>query len=489
MFTKSTIFLSLLFFIAVLPMPAQVSRDCERDYSPLRTTAQPTPEEIQAGAEVYLSRAYLQAVEEGYFDRSPSGMQHWVYVRPASRKELKESPIPANIPEKVAKDGNIYTLSRTPSSIHFFQPTANFEGDFSPEWADPVMRIPLGLEPVNVITLANRRFTITQKTNTYIVVNTGGKELVFFPGFPHTEDVFDTPRVLEQLSEKQNMAAAAMLGKHFRVMHSPNLNYRTRPGGLNHSFDPSVDKIDFVVKDVIANRNEVLLAYQKDNEVLFLVIDKDSDFRLFEMDCISLAQRERNTNTPNVPALTKETINQQLNLISANENIAETILRDEALIASLYSRFQLRPNGLRGENTYTYFQAHEEEDISPCIKVNLDEKGNLFLQSVYSSEKGLYHTRVEIHIPGQEPLPSVRIPTLDKRSLRYQSKGLLVEKIRFPEGGDQGIIEAIARHCDQEITLRFVAGGSFFQDVKLEQAFKEEIRDAFLFSCILKAKN
>ncbi|MEZ4772664.1 MAG: hypothetical protein R3D00_05720 [Bacteroidia bacterium] len=483
--TKTTIFLSLLLFFTAATTEAQEFSECERDYSLLQETTQPSTDEIQVGAEIYLSRTYLQAVEEGYFDRSPSGMKHWIYVRPASRKELKEPEVAEGMIEKVATDGNIYTPDRTPSSVHFFQPNSNFEGDYTPVWEDPFMQIPMGLEPVNVLPLSNRLFTITQKAPNYIVVTIGGKELVFYPGFPRTEDVFDTQRVLDKLSEKQNLAAAALLGKNFRVAHSPNLNYRTRPGGLNHSFDPSVDNIDFTVKDVIANRNEVLLAYQKATEVLYLVIDKDSDFKLYEMDCISVAQRERTVVIP----MKQDDISVTLNSIVKKEDFVGEILKNESLVAGLYDRFRLQEDGLRGEGSYTYiFHEMDEEATTPCIKADLDEKGELFLSSTFSSEKGLYHTRVEIHIADQQPLISSRIPTLDKRSVRYQKKGVLVEKIRFPVGGDQGIIEAIAQNPEKAVTVRFIAGGSFFQDIELDQTYKEEIRDAFLFSQVLKAK-
>ncbi|MDX2245404.1 MAG: hypothetical protein SF052_01405 [Bacteroidia bacterium] len=484
--TKSTFLLSLLLMATAATAPAQEFPDCERDYSLLQESTQPSPNEIREGAEVYLSRTYLQAVEEGYFDRSPSGLQHWIYVRPASRKELKEPEIPEGVIEKIAKDGNVYTPSRTPSSVHFFQPNDNFEGDYTPDWKDPVMVLPLGLEPVNVLSLNNRLFTIQEKNKDYIRVAVSGKELVFYTGFPAHEDVFDTQRVLDQLSEKQNIAAAALLGKNFRVTHSPNLYYRTRPGGLNHSFDPSFEMIDFTVKDVITNRDEVLLAYQKTNEVLYLVIDKDSDFKLFEMDCISLAQRERTV----VNTLPAETVNFKLNELVKKENPADEILKNEGLTAGLYSRFKLQEDGLRGEGSYKYILHNlDEEDTAPCLWANLDEKGEVYLSSQYSSEKGLYHTRIELYIGTREPIISSRIPTLDPRSMRYNKKGLIIEKIRFPLGGDQGIIQAIAQNYDQPIKVRFVAGGSYFQDVELSLVYKEEIRDVYLLSQLIKAKN
>lgn len=481
---KQILTFSLLIFINTVLAPAQIVSDCLRDYSLLQQVIQTNSFDIKAGDDLFLSKTYLQALEEGDYDRAPSGMKHWEYVRPASRKELKDGIVAENAEEKVGSDGNIYIVRTTPSSVHFFQPGDNFKGDFTPVWEDPVMRVPLGLIPVNVLGLSNRLFTLKEKNSDYLLIEVSGRNLVFYPGYPTTDEVFDTREVLEKISEKQNLAAA-LLGRSFRATHSPNLYYRTRPGGLNHSFDPSLEYLDFEVKDVIATRKEVLLAYPNGDEVLYLVIDEESDFTLSEMDCIVYAQRERAM----VDVPDEEEIDRQLSALILGDVTVEEMVAREGVVKGLRNRFTLKNDGRRSGGRYLHLTTQVDmESTDPCIFAELDEKGALCLTSRFSSKKGLYHTRIELYVDEEEPVVSRRISTVDPYSSRHQTSGLVIEEIRFVKGADGGIIEAIARNTDRPMKIRFTAGGSYFKDIELDQEHKDAIRDAWLLALIMNAR-
>ena len=186
MIVKSTL-IALCISLFALISSAQDYAQCERDYSLLQQSVETLPEEILPGKELFLSQFYLESIESGYFKDTPSGMRHWTYIRPASRKELKDMTVNDNSSEKVGKDGNVYGLSITPPGVHFFRPTEVFEGNYSPSWNDPELDIPVGLMPVNVLQYNNRLFVVKEKHDDYVLVEVAGNMLVFYPGYPSSK--------------------------------------------------------------------------------------------------------------------------------------------------------------------------------------------------------------------------------------------------------------------------------------------------------------
>ncbi|MEZ4850426.1 MAG: hypothetical protein R3B93_17815 [Bacteroidia bacterium] len=475
--TKYTL-VALIFSLFALITTAQDYQQCERDYSNLQQAVKTLPEEVVPGSEIFLSEAYLQSIEDGYFKGIPSGMKHWNYVRPASRKELRNENESSS--ELMGNDGNIYGLITTPSNVHFFRPTEVFEGEYLPQWKDPEMIIPLGLMPVNILQYHNRLFVVKEKRDEYIVLEVGGNTLVFYPGLPKTELVFDSEKVLNRIAEKQNIAST-LLGGQFIVTNSANLHYRTRSVGLDHSLDASIDRLTIKVKDVVANRRETLLAYGEE-ETFYLVIDEESDFVLLEKGCVMDQQREVALRAQQEAPKAQENLNELLEKEFSQAELESKVW----LMQVLQGRFQLKSNGKSGEGTYEYIFIDEKEDFVTCLKPQLDENGELGLLSCYTSEKGLYHTKIEVSIDGEEPIVSRRIPTLNEKSSRKRNDGQIVELIHFTDGDDMGIIKAIAQNADKPIMVSYVAGGSFFEEVELDIVYKEAIRDAYLYSIFLK---
>ncbi|MEL6650151.1 MAG: hypothetical protein AAFQ87_05015, partial [Bacteroidota bacterium] len=65
-------------------------------------------------------------------------------------------------------------------------------------------------------------------------------------------------------------------------------------------------------------------------------------------------------------------------------------------------------------------------------------------------------------------------------------QGQTLEIIDYIPGGDHGMLKTIAHNVGRPIVIRYVAGGSFWQEVSLGEAYKAAIRDAWLFSKLLK---
>lgn len=474
----------LLILLVILPSTCLFAQDlkpCKIDYSPVKSPLIPKPLFLEEGNELKLSAQYLADMRAGVYSTRPSGISHFVYLRPASRKELKELA-PSTQYEIVNEEGDVFGLTSTPGSNHFFRPDEHFQGDFRPEWRDPVMVVPLGLNPLDITEYANKRFQVKEHRFNYILLDVEGDYLVFYPGFPETYEVFNSPELQIMLQERKTWGES-LIGKHLLILNNASLRYRLSPHGKDLSLPEAHKGIEIFVNSVVVDRSKVLLEYGMD-EPLYLVIDEHADFEMLEADCVekekalSVARRDGE----------EMAVNRRLGEIVHSANPIAELNRDEWLQQRLNARFQYSTNrsGHGGQYEYIAFN-NRNLDLQPALKVKVNQDGQLMMRSVYVSKDGLYHTRVELEFEGKK-LSSERVSSLDPRSRRRQVQGNIVEGIEYLPGGDQGILETIARNYQREIGVRYVALGSIYEEVVLDELYKMAIRDAWLFAQMLQAR-
>ena len=70
----------------------------------LHTPLSVEEEKVAVGQTLYLSQAYLHNLESSKYQTIPTGIIHYVYVRPASRKERKTRKVEGSHREVVGID-------------------------------------------------------------------------------------------------------------------------------------------------------------------------------------------------------------------------------------------------------------------------------------------------------------------------------------------------------------------------------------------------
>ena len=249
---------------------------CKGDYSLLQREQLSNFLELEVGEKVYLRQAYLQAVQDRVFDRLQSGTVHFSYLRPATRKELKEGEIKESTRERVGKDGNIYVAKESTPSSHLFRTNSSFEGDFYAKWNDPFLVLPLGLEPISPSEIVDQGMKLVEKNKQYLVFELRGHQLVFYVGYPEIEFIFQDEDSRQELADKE-VLAQALIGKSFLVERSPNLRFRSSPEGQDVAPAGNVGRFDIQVQDVVVSAEQVLLVSNHPHAPL-LVIDGKTDF-------------------------------------------------------------------------------------------------------------------------------------------------------------------------------------------------------------------
>ncbi|MFK7925586.1 MAG: hypothetical protein AB8H47_26780 [Bacteroidia bacterium] len=474
-----TVLLALALYCLPLSHYAQDPNACRIDYKPVQQALKPQSFQLEKGDHLTLSAQYLADVRAGHYDKKPSGMSHFVYLRPGSRKELKESTVDHRF-ERMSPTGDIFGIQTTSASDHFFRPDENFEGGYDPSWKDPMMIVPLGLNPVDITAYAHQLFKVVEARFNYLLLEVEGDYLVFYPGFPETYEVFNNLEMQVMLQERQTWAESHV-GKRLLVRNSADLRYRLSPHGKDLQLPVNRTELEIYVNSYYLDRHQVLFEYGMD-EPLYLVLDEHARFEMYNAQCL-----ERREEAIFAEQKQEDLVaHQRFNLVMDADFPVMALLEDEWLQERLVERFQLSDGRYYKSLTYEYVgPATQQMDLSPAIKVKVLENGDLLMRSIYASEDGLYHTKVELRIDGQT-LISERVSTLDSRSTRRNVQGQTLEIIDYIPGGDQGILEAIARNVDQPIVIRYVAGGNFWQEVSLGDGYKKAIRDAWLFSHLIK---
>ncbi|MEO0468859.1 MAG: hypothetical protein AAF206_04495 [Bacteroidota bacterium] len=196
---KRVILSILVAILLASPLWSQDFSDCELDFYLAKQQIEPQRNDFQSGLTVRLSEQYLKAVEKNIYGQKISGMSYYAYVRPASNREIKSGLLPDQHRQIMSDDGNVYGLRATKGNEHFFRPGDLFRGDYRPEWHDPELILPMGLEPIEIADLTNQNLVILDKQPEFILLEADGQHIVFYPGYPEAEEAFDTRESLQAI--------------------------------------------------------------------------------------------------------------------------------------------------------------------------------------------------------------------------------------------------------------------------------------------------
>jgi len=474
--TASSLFLCLIFFTT----HAQKGETCSRDYSLLSYTIDTELGNLQVDQEIYLSNAYLEALASGKYDQSPAETKYFEYLRPASKKEMKQGIEEGEKYELVFGDGNVYGLNFLPSHFHFFTPRPGFEGPLAGTWEDPYLILPLGLDPVNSKNLSGIKLKVLENNSDYVLLEGNSSTYIFYPGYPDVSHVFVRAESVDQIDSRTEMSET-FIGQRFFLENHASLRYRQRADGPDKHLDPDNPGMEVRVSDVLSYAEEVLL-YCGDNKI-YVVLDDYASFKMFDLDCLEAENEVRWSSYEDEFSTSNQELNDLISASSGEEII--DIFENDWVIDLLKGRFRLHQDISAEKAAYECLYLKDDESfLKSFLSAHVNIDGEAYLQSHYSSERGLYHTRVHLFINGEEII-SDRIRALDPRSIRYRKGNRVIEEIHFQGGADNGMMEQIARNSSEEITIRFSAGGSYYEDIILLPKYKDAIRDSWLLSQLI----
>ncbi|RMG56644.1 MAG: hypothetical protein D6722_26155, partial [Bacteroidetes bacterium] len=468
---RSTLF-GLLLWVwgSPLILPAQSLEDCQWEPHFWEESIEAQIDEVREGDVFYLAQSYLDQVKRGHFDHLPSGLVQYVYLRPASKQELNRGEVAGHEREAVGPDGNVYVSRPALGRAHFFRAGPAFSGVMDLYWEDPNLVIPLGLEPVDALELAEQPITLVEKAADYLKVEASGETLFFFRGFPRFGLVFQTRQVQARLAARQQRANH-LKGRRWLLL--PEATLASRSGSAMPG-DPSLllQQGESVFVDsarVAIDRMRLCIQGASPSPRL---VYAHAPVHLYSEDCVISREMERLSQ-----ALAAESgLNTELATLAQQMSPDSALEPSAALGAGLEARFQLDEQG-----AFRYvFAPRRWPSYTPYVAAELKENGQLALHSHYAAPQGLYHTRLILYTPEGDSLFTTRVSTLDDRYVRTYLPEGIEEDIRFTEADDLKLIEAIARHSEAPLRLKFTAGGDFFREIELTPLMRAQIRDTYL---------
>jgi hypothetical protein len=156
----------------------------------------------------------------------------------------------------------------------------------------------------------------------------------------------------------------------------------------------------------------------------------------------------------------------------------------QARAAELSSGFILTPGEAGMPGTYEHKRQTAQSSWNRTyLKINLNEKGDIWLTSHYYGTAWIDHVSLRVYDNVNYVL-SDTIPLGDPWNRKVEDLGDKWETIDFREGTDAGIIAFIADNYTRSIKVRF--NGKKFQYIVLEDYDKRAIRDGWQLAQVLK---
>ena len=470
----------LLFLLCFSLGVVQSQTSCQRSFELLKTPVSTAVEDLTIGSVLFLSDSYLSKLRAGTYDAEESGLRHFAYIRPATRSELKEGLDKlASETEMLGPDGNVYRQVETRSGTHFFRTRKGFHGEYEPTWRDPNLIVPPGLVPVDARSKDGVPLQVIEVTASFLRLRVEEEEWVFFTGYPEISDLFDSQQVRKKLAEKQGLATN-LIGGEYLLEFNRQVKFCAGPQAEGVEPATPIRRLEVVITDAIAQADRVLLGLG--TPTTYLILEPDSDLDFLDLTCL----RE---------SLVRDALAEPQHYTEVSHKLSEVILReipvevwsqDEILVSELTKRFRLQRDDRKEFGWYEHvLMMQNGMGRETYLTAKLRSDGACYLQSQYASPRGLYHTRIEVQTD-LGPRVSERIPTMDDRSIRIRSGAWTIERILFTDPMDQELLRILVKHPNVSLTVKYIAGGSFFEEKILDSQYLGIIRDSYLMSRLVQ---
>jgi hypothetical protein len=117
------------------------------------------------------------------------------------------------------------------------------------------------------------------------------------------------------------------------------------------------------------------------------------------------------------------------------------------------------------------------------LQVNLDERGEIFLTSIYMGKEWLRHTAIRIYDEGLQ-IKTPQVPLDDPNNRSNDFLDYKWEKVSYTQGKSDSTIRFIVKNINRQLKCAYM--GSNYYYIILEDFNKEAIKDAYELSCTIK---
>lgn len=455
---------ALLLFAAYPTMlPAQDLTPCEIDLLLLKTPIRTDFSRAEPGKVYYLSPDFVQSHDQ--VDLFGSVAAYYEYLRPATRRELRQDTIKAVTIARILNDGNVYKQVSIEQTTGFFQANKHFQGNFHPLEREPKLLLPKGLVPFDVLAHRDDPFVLRELQDAYWLFDCQGQRVVVYATADQLAGIFQSDEARNLLKRKKTYARS-LIGLEVRLSY-------TRTAGPRF--------IDLELADCRVTDDYVIFSYWA-GDAGYLFLNGDTRFFFYEKACA----KERDTEQITPTASLSENARSQLNEVIRQKNPAKRMQENPVLLKLLMDQFELAKDNYAGITWYLHKGlTPDQTSKSSFLRANLNSNGILYLQSNYFSATGMGHTTVAVSSMGEET-KTVAVPTSESRNMRVESEEGIEEQIHFTKGDDQDVIAFIAHHVADPIQLTFINETGQEESLPLSENHKQAIRDVYVLYLMLK---
>lgn len=160
---------------------------------------------------------------------------------------------------------------------------------------------------------------------------------------------------------------------------------------------------------------------------------------------------------------------------------------DQKRLEELKARFNYKYDEFKKVGWYENKNQTADNSFNrTLLKVIVRNDGYNYLEDQYYASDWLFHTKIQVIIEGVDKVyESDEVPIYSKNNTTENSGGSIWETISYLDGGDNGIVQAIAENSDKQIKVRF-SGREYVKDVVLSKIDKQAVKDSYELANLLK---
>lgn len=454
---------------------AQPLAECRQDYVPLLQHQVPDISLIQPGATLYLRETYLRQAQTGTYQEFPAELRYYLKVRPATKQEIRKGRIKGNPDYRLGQDGHVYIDVPVDAGYHFFEASDSFEGSYHIEWRRQQMVLPIGIKPIDIQPYTGDTFRVLARETDYLLLKVADRRIAFYRGFPPMDDVFDTEDSWKHLQYRRK-AAESWLGHEMFIWSGDEaeLPPHSYPTDWIWSKRHATPRILQSVSGIGPGQ----ITFDVAGQISPLTLTRTSEIELYDAGCVEQYKHAY------LDSLRQKFSRQEVELEAFASYPVERWANNADLRRHLSGRFI--PIDWSGDSLTYRHLLHPAHSGQPYVYAQVDHEGKCRLISHFVSDDGLYHTRLRVFV-GDDSLDTERVPTIDQKSQRRYRGQQVIEEVTFLQAPE--IIQAIALAGNQPVRIRFIAGGDYYQEIRLPAIHRSLIRDTWMWAQILASSD
>lgn len=448
-----------------MPAKGQLYDSCRINYDGLRKAISMGNEIAEAATlRVLLSEEEAKAArKESLFFRE--------YLRPAGRKEIKSGVVQGFPQEYVAPDSNVYVVSKVPDEQFFFATEEDSQEGFDLLQIAGQPMVPIGLKPHSLSEKARERLLLMEQRATYWLFLADEKLLVFYPQSIEVDQFLGTPvdpqMMARRISIQQNLVGQQLVMPGKEVAAGRSI--------------VAVEEDDegYLVLGVENGGSNTLRS-----ELVHYRMDDDSNFEIYNRGCINqINVRVKEAQEKRIAGMEN-----YFNALAKGEIPIQSMLSQPAYLTIINDRFQLMSDLSGRLSWYIHLeQIPGTVQDQSFVQANLNNTGEMHLQSTLLVPEGFRHVRVEAKI-GDKVWKSHTVPFYDGRSQPLRIGNQMQENIRYTRLDNRALIEAIAANAERDIDIHFINASGQRIVKPLPKAHRMAIRDTWIMYLWLSAQ-